>query len=395
MRRRLVATVLLCLAVGTSLGLSLWTVYLQVSPKELLREAVRTGGPLEQIYEEQAGQGYYNDALATARLDSSRYADSQYELSGYIANLIEMRAQNGDFPGAREMVRQYAGTALKGEVPRMRLNICRIQVDLRDLRGALQNCNSPKDHDAVMEEFAMRQMADGDLDGALKTSEQVSERTAWDIFYTMGDVLGTLGERNRLHELASHMTDKKLAAAFLEAAGLTSQPPRGVIAIQVHPCVEAFGDALDNKFEVAWALVHQNHCPYTYNIALKEYPVDPMDAERELRASSRNWDVVFGLARMAEMAAKNGDIFNALRLLNASEQIGKDQSIYLDATLKVAWAWTLKSGPRVPLDWARALPIREQRGYALLGIADALGHARPKFWLTLPGTDIPLDQPAR
>jgi hypothetical protein len=55
------------------------------------------------------------------------------------------------------------------------------------------------------------------------------------------------------------------------------------------------------------------------------------------------------------------------------------QDTCLDCVREIAWAWTLKGQPRVVLGWARSMPIADpERGFALFGLAEALGHARPK-----------------
>jgi hypothetical protein len=174
------------------------------------------------------------------------------------------------------------------------------------------------------------------------------------------------------------MTDRKRAAEFLEAAELTSRPPVAGGAIQAGPCLIAWANALSGKFTEAWSLVDQNKCPYYSNLAIEEYASNPLEAERELRKRANKQEVSRGLTEMAQTAAKRGDISNALRLVHAGRQTTGDQNFCLDCIREIAWAWTLKDKPRVVLGWARSLPVAEQRGFALLGIAQALGHARPK-----------------
>ena len=276
------------------------------------------------------------------------------------------------------MIRRFEGSVLHDKAHRVMMEVADIQVDRGDLRGALETCVSPADRNEVMEELGKHQIANGDYDGALKTAEQVNERSAYNLFYDVGEALYEGGERKRLHELAFHMTDRKRAAEFLEAAGLTSRPSVVVGAIQTGPCDISWADALSGKFTEAMELVDQNKCPYYSNIAIKEYASNPVEAERELRKRANRQEVSRGLAEMAQTAAKRGDISNALRLVHAGRQTMGNQNFCLDCIHEIAWAWTLKDKPRVVLGWARSLPIAEQRGFALLGIAQALGHARPK-----------------
>ena len=380
MSRRLAAVLMLCTLVGASLVLSARSFHLAISAKELLREAARDRGPLDAIFEQQAGQGYYDDALATAHMAAASLPlkDQAYEFSGLTEQLIQIRAENGDIPGAKEMVKELTGSALGAEGPKATRDIARIQVDRGDLQGALATVVSSADTNEVMEEFGNFQIRNGDLDGALKTAEQVDERSAWNLFYAVGDALREQGEAWRLHELASHMTDRKLAAGFLEAAR-TSISPRIVFrTIQLTLCDRAWMDGNSRKFAEAYRLVEQNNCRYS-DIAMKQFASDPAEAERELRKSTDKADVILGLARMSDAAAKNCDAADALRLLETARQVSGNPNYCVGCVQRIAWAWTLKGQPSVALAWARSLPIADgERGYALLGVAQALAHPRPK-----------------
>jgi len=377
MTRRLAAIVLLCAAGGISLAIWVRASRPKLSAQDLLREAARDGGPLEQIFGQQAGQGYYGDALATARLATAGLPNQGYELSGYIEQLIRMRAENGDIQGAKEMAKQFTGSALTGRGHDLAMEIAKIQVDSGDLHEALATCTSPEDTSEVMEEYGSRQILNGDFDGALKTAEQVDERSAYNLFYAAGSALYQRGEQRRLHELASHMADKKRAAEFVQAARVTLSPNIEVRKFQATPCEVAVFDANSGKFAEAWTLVDQNNCPYSSFIAIKQYASDPAEAERELRKRTDKLDVSHGMAEMGHAAAKKGDIPNARRLFAAARQLCGDQDYCLDYAREMAWAWTLEGKPNAVLRWARSLPKGRERGYALLGIAQAMGHARP------------------
>jgi hypothetical protein len=376
--RKLAAILFLCAAVGISLALSVRGLHVRISAQDLLRQAVRDRGPLEDIFEQQAGQGYYDDALATARVITSSPPHHENELSGWIEELIKVRAENGDIQGAKEMIKKFSGSALGARGPEATREIARIQVDTDDLRGALETGVSPADANEVMEEFGNREIAHGDFDGALKTSEQVNERSAYNLFYALGGALRERDEPQRLHELASHMTDPKRAAEFLDAARFTLSPGVEVRSVQATPCDIAWVDANTGKFAEAYSLTQQNRCRYS-DTAIKQFATDPDEAERELRTSGDAGDTSIGLAYMSEAEAKKGDVANALRLLDSARQVSGKQAFCVDCVREIAWAWTLKGQPGVVLGWAHSLPIAsQQRGYALLGIAQALGHARPK-----------------
>ena len=398
----------------------------RISAQELLREAARDNGPLGDIFSQQATQGYYDDALATARLavadePTSNPRVQQDELSAFVKDLIVMRAENGDIRGAKDMVKQFGPSALGLRAAKTTLAIAKIQVDRGDLQGALETA-TPAHADEVMEELGECQIKKGDFDGALKTAEQVNERSAYDLFYDVGSALqewamqqrmqepasdkgdkeqafdyvgaARAGQR-RMHELASHMTDRKRAAEFVEAAGLEIRPLTADGVIQATPCDTTLVDDIHSgKFTEAWAVADQNECGNYSFIAISEYPSNSIEAERELRKrinispqeypsnrgeagreESRRIDMETGFAEITKEAAKEGDVSSALRLLDTCQQVGGGPC--LDDVRLVAWAWTLKGRPRVVLTWARSLPISQGRGYALLGIAQALAHPRP------------------
>ena len=381
MSRRLAAILFLCAAIGISLAVSTRSFDARISAKDLLREAARDGGPLDQIFAQQAGQGYYVDALITARQIASGVprSASERELSGLTEELIQIRAENGDIQGAKEMVRQLSGSLLSPRGPETTRDIARIQVGRGDLRGALETTATPDDADKVMEEFGSREIANGDFEGGLKTAEQVSERSAYDLFYEVGSALRDRGEPQRLDELASHMTDRKRAAELVDAARFTLRPSARIASgtIQETPCDIAWSDGNAGKFAEAYRLVDQNRCRYS-DIAVKQFAVDTVEAERELRRSTDTADVSNGLAYMSEAAAKKGDVSNAIRLLESARQVSGKQDFCPDCVREIAWAWTLKGQSRPVLRWARSMPIIDPgRSDALLGMAQALGHARP------------------
>lgn len=264
------------MCVGISVVLTVQALRATVSPQELLVEAAREGGPLQDIFSQQASQGYYDDALETARLSATNSPNQQYELAGYVEELIKIRGENGDIRGAGEMIQRFNDSLLAGRGPKAMREIAEIRVDKGDLRGALQGCTSPEDTNAVMEEFGNRQIENSDFNGALKTTELVSERSAYNLFYAIGDALRQRGEQERLQELASHMTDRKRAAEFVEAARFTLYPEVQVVRAQATPCDIATHDGNIDSFAEAWALVDENNCRYSSFIAVRQYPSDPM-----------------------------------------------------------------------------------------------------------------------
>jgi hypothetical protein len=85
----------------------------KITDQDLLREAVvewKTAGepgngPTYQIFEQQAAQGYYEDAAATARL-FKRAEDVQWSN----VELAKIQAENGDIQGAKNSVNNLDGS---------------------------------------------------------------------------------------------------------------------------------------------------------------------------------------------------------------------------------------------------------------------------------------------
>ena len=104
----------------------------RITDRALLREAVaewqHTGGPggeiCRQIFEQQALRGYYDDAAATGRLFR------QVEWS--VVELARIRAENGDLPGAKGMMKRYTGSDLGAQIAR---SVALAQVSKGDLEG--------------------------------------------------------------------------------------------------------------------------------------------------------------------------------------------------------------------------------------------------------------------
>jgi hypothetical protein len=151
------------------------------------------------------------------------------------------------------------------------------------------------------------------------------------------------------------------------------------------PCEIAYSFAGQGKFAEANALVEQNKCTNNSFVAIKEYALDPASAERVLRETSDRDDLIFGLGQLAVAAAREGNVSKALRFLgdlqNLRESTAKGDLLaetrVTDAVHGIGRYWTVKDGAQVVLKWARSRQTCEQRAWALLGVAEALGHASP------------------
>lgn len=378
MGRRAASLVVVIVVTGIALGLGLRHLHPQISDRELLREAAKQGATLELIFGQQAGQGYYNDALATARQDAGDLPDSSRELAALICQLIQTRAENGDIQGAKHMVIQLRAELGADEIHAVR-GIAFAQAYENDLKGALETANAAGATNDALEAFADSEVAKGKFDEALKTSEKLNERSAYNIFYDIGDALGSRGEQQRLGQLASHMSDRKRAFQFAQAARFTAASSRAYESMQTGPCDQAWSDATQRKFDDADHVIEENDCDYmVVGILGMQYTADPSGAERRADAIASVGRRAQALAEIAQSAARQGDIVDALRLLNAALNLSRDAC--LDCIREIARAWAAKGKKYAVLRWARSLSTGSQRGYALLGIAEALGHARQDVW---------------
>lgn len=375
---------LLCLGVGLGWMLLRRFPLHKITDQELLREAVAEWknagepgyGPNYQIFEQQAAQGYYEDAAATGRL-FKRADDVQWS----IVELAKIRAENGDIQGAKNSIEGLVGSALQKKTAEV---VSLIQAQNGDLSGALETITPFGESDEVFLAYGRRQIEMGDFEGALDTAGRT--KSGYQLFYEIGDALRIRGEQSRARKLAAHVKDRKFAALFLECARFTLWPhPEEVRVIQATPCDDAYLDATRGKFAEADEVIQKNGCTNVSFVAVHQYEADPSGAERLLRDTSDSQDLVFGLGQFAAVAAKKGNIVEALRLLSDLQNVSRDEKNVVlaearvtNAIHEIARGWTIKDGPRAVLRWARSRPSTEQRTWALIGMAEALGHARPK-----------------
>jgi tetratricopeptide (TPR) repeat protein len=362
----LIGAILVCIVVITVRRLSFRSMPHKITAQELLREALRESPnhsyPETEIFEQQATQGYYDDALATARL-----ATKPDDLHWFIIELAKIHVQNGDAQGAKDIARLFPDWQ-----PQIFKAIALAQAHQGDLSGAL--ATSHADANEILEEFADHQIKQADFPGALQTAERLPANSAGNLFYDIGDALRQRHEQKRVHELAAGMSDRKLAQLFLKLVPLTLWDRKPDYSIQLNACELAGIAAMDKKLAEARKMLEGTHCWYSF-LAIQYYKIDPSEAEKLLRSSTDPKDLTFGLAELAMAAAKKGRIEDALRLDKDAKQINPLEGY--SATLGIARAWTIRDGPEKVIGWARSLSVPWERKTALLGMAQALGHLRP------------------
>ena len=187
-----------------------------ITDRALLREAVAewqfASGPAgeisREIFEQQAVQGYYNDAAATGH----------NEWNGP-CGVSEDRTENGDLWGLR-MMKRFAGSDLGAQIAK---SVALAQVSKGDLEGALETAGPGVGQDEIFLAFARRQVSNGDFAAALETSARM--KSPHQVFYEVGEALQERREQNRVRGLASGMTDRRLAECLQRRCGSRFGPP--------------------------------------------------------------------------------------------------------------------------------------------------------------------------
>jgi len=399
MRLKIVAGAVV-LAIGAGIGLTVWLRNrTPVVAQEILREAAAEGKrslgksaePLVEIFNQQATQGYYDDAMATARLWGAD-APSQHRL---VVNLMWIRAENGDIQGARNMAASLTAPQTKAWAIDA---IAEVQAHRGDLRGALETSallpgQSPGCHVTVtvagieikdplpgavraIEAYAVHQLNSYDIEGAITTAAEVRPCSTPDLLTRLAYAFFEQGRKVR--NMVSPIANRKVAAEFLAMVDERGRA-QGVKVYELNPCDTARFEAQIGRFADAYHAIDHTTCLVS-DVAVKQYPTDPTAAEKALRRSTNRDDLALGMAGFSRAAAKKGDVAGALRFLTAAEVAGADADAWpkTDVVRDVAWVWTIKEGPRPALRWARSRPAGSERASALLGVAQALAHPRPR-----------------
>ncbi|MGA8074885.1 MAG: hypothetical protein WB995_15525 [Candidatus Acidiferrales bacterium] len=364
------------------------------------KSSAATGRSLSwDVFCQQAAQGYYDDAMATIVL-SNRDSDVQYAL----VTLARIRAKNGDAEGALSAARAYGVSDTREKAIQ---EIAVAQAERGDVQGARHTASLRTDPGATLEAIAVVQAGKGDLAGsretiaalshpnraleaigeyqiksgefesALETAQEIGPGSSANLLLDVGYELERRGERHRVLQLASKMTNREVAHLFVDSTRLARSSFDDVEVLAPNACDQADFYAAMGEFAAAYDLIKQTKCSYAF-VAIKQYATDPVDAEQEVLRSSNPLDVCFGLTELAKAASGTGKISDALRLLDKAQSVCGEKDGYLfGAQREVARFWTIKDGPRIVVKWACSRPTAPQRFSALFGIAVALGHPHP------------------
>jgi hypothetical protein len=379
-----------------------------ISDRELLREATQefkkansATGPYVywDLFCQQAAQAYYDDARATILLSHSD-TDMQYAL----VTLARIRAKNGDVEGALRTARAYSASETRAKAIQ---EIATVQAERDDVRGARETAATVGTSSGALEAIAIVQAQKGDLRGAretvvpighsdrvlgavagyqiqvgdfdcaLKTAQEIYPANIANLLLDLADALRDRRELSRAHELASHVTNSKVAHLFLEYVRLRQWDLENIPTLKPNICEQGYFLIEKHEFAAAYALIEKTRCWYSF-LAIKQYANDPAGAEQALQRSADPMDVCFGLTEFAKAAATNGNIRDALRFIDAAQKgCGEKGGDVFGAVRQVAREWTIREKPKIVVKWARSRPSPPQRELALLGVAEAMGHPHP------------------
>ena len=351
------------------------------------------------VFCQQAAQGHYDDAMKTLLL-SRADPDFQYAL----VTLAKIRAQNGDPEGAIQTAREYAvvqtreksfqeiavAQARRGNARGARETaslladplpaldaVAAALAERRDLQGARETIAKAPSPYAALTAIGEYQVKMGDFQGALETAEEIWPKNNANLLFDIGNALRGRGELGRVRQLVSGMRNREVARMFIFYARLAQSTIENIPTLVPNTCEQAFIRAKEDGYAAAYELLENTNCWYSF-LAVQEFGSNPDEAERGLLRSQDASDICFGLTEFAKVAAAAGRIADALRFLDAAQKIcGQKDAYRLAAVREVARGWAIKEGPKPAVNWARSRSDPTQRSWALLGVAEAMGHAHP------------------
>lgn len=227
---------------------------------------------------------------------------------------MQIRAENGDILGAKDSIRSFDGSGLQKKAAEI---IALIQSQNRDLSGALDTIAPFGKSDEVFLAYGRHQIEMGDFEGTPNTAERT--KSGYRLFYEIGDAPRIRGEQSRA---------RKLDALFLGCVRFTLWPRQEEVRVtQATPCDDAYLDATRGKLAEADEVIQKNGCSDVLFVSVRQYEVDPFGAERLLRDKPDSQDLAFRLDQFAAVAARKGNIVEALRLLIDLQRVSRARKI--------------------------------------------------------------------
>lgn len=330
-----------------------------VSKKDKLDASTTRWYIINEVALAQAKRGYYDDAL-----DTMRRTDQFQAL--LFADILEIRARSGDIPGAINMV----ATALDDDRKWRSLEaIALVLLERGDTKGARETVGGvpPIFRQRVLRTIAFGQVKSGDLEGALRTWEEMEAGEGDGVLWEVAGELRRRGESERAESLLARIDPTSLAELRREAAATVDVPTK--------PCEVAWEEARKGKSDDALRRLNQNSCDCLTAYYVLEQSGRFEDASAALRRCATDpmysQNVSPGMAELASLAAARGDTRLALKFADAVHVTGEEyEEGYLAPALRdIGRSWAMKD-PQAALRWAKSRRKGELRAMALLGVAE-------------------------
>jgi hypothetical protein len=350
--------VILCFAVLATITAVLWFAHrycFPVSARSLLREAAKTAqkdpGPdvFSAIIREQAKQGFYDDAQETLR-NAGHYPEQA------ASELATIRVQNGDVPGARQMANGWDASMRTAGIEAIAI----AQAEKGDLQGARDTSKLLKDKDRVLEAICRYEINSGDMDGALNTIAQTGPSAAISLLIQATESITMFHpeQKDKVRSLARLAKKRHMAKEILEWANWADSDNAGCCGVENSAC--GSGVIVIDDADPSYAAVKRYEAG---DIAGAEQKVDRASSTKE-----------YAMSQLVGVAAKHGDIGNALRYFNMLRALGP---YWVDqASFALAQGWAKNDKSRIVIRWARSRPAGHERAMALLGVATAIGRQK-------------------
>jgi hypothetical protein len=337
------------------------------SDEDVFKESVIAGKAAEQreqwyifteIAQAQAEHGHYLKALETAGL-VDRYSDQLF------IKLVSIRATKGGIAGARNMAAASTAKLKLREEEAIEI----IQATTGDLGGARDTSRDLADKSGVLQEIGIGQIRSGDLEGALKTANEIMPGVNHDgLLYLVAHEFDKRGDHQRAREIMQRITTPDIEQTV---PGMDAPPDRPMGPAGA--CEWASYDAKSGRFTEAYKLLEGTNCDCRSVAYIHEEARDATGAERAMRSCPNPADVSAGMAELAKRSAAKGEVQDALKFADAVHVTGANfEEGYLAPALRdIGRAWSNKDGNRA-LEWARSRPEGYQRAMALLGVAEGI-----------------------
>ena len=194
----------------------------QITARDVFNKAAGAGrhaGKDDRLYifteiaNAQAKRGYYDDALKTLKRTNEFPALN-------FADVVEIRARNGDIRGAKAMIGRAPSAEAKWWALR---NLGLMQAESGDIEGARNTVlpAPPIFQQVVLREIGFHQVRSGDLEAALRTVDEMERGEGDGILVDVAAAFSKRGDEDRAQALLSRLTDPDI----IRELNKPSEPP--------------------------------------------------------------------------------------------------------------------------------------------------------------------------